>query len=169
MGDGARKEGAEVDFWTLSEPNPFGNFDRRTDDLGTQIYASGILLDWFTYDGFEVLGWQTNPFLTGNMPMVAALDFCSNFALGGFVWRPPNINELASLHNQGTFRPLGYPPFNDQLGSAWWSGTSYTGFAVGPLARGRVLRADGLSWALKTGNGGRAFPCRYFTNADLGI
>ena len=35
-------------FTTLNRNNPFGNTNRFTDDLGTQIYANGIAVDWFT-------------------------------------------------------------------------------------------------------------------------
>ena len=44
--DGTHQRGRLVDFVTLDHLNLFGNTNRFTDRVGTQVYADDIVIDW---------------------------------------------------------------------------------------------------------------------------
>ena len=113
--DGDIEAGRDVDFFTLAENNPFGTTDRFTDELGTQVYANNIIIDWSTFDGSEVLGWNNT--IRGGTSLTWSQELAASLTLniGGFSsgWRMPNINEIMSIPNYSyTFNFLQYTPFN---------------------------------------------------------
>jgi len=56
--DGDLEAGRNSSFLTLLGNNPYGNLKRFLDELGTEIFANKIAIDWSTYDGSTVLGYK---------------------------------------------------------------------------------------------------------------
>ena len=116
-------EGRATDFLTLASNNPFGNTFRFTDDVGTQIFANDIVIDWSTFNGTTVLGWRK----TASVPIVwnDAIDESLTLVIAGFTnWRVPNRNEIFSLGNPIESRALNYFPFNNTSNYYFWSSTT---------------------------------------------
>jgi len=82
--DGDLQEGREVDFTTLNENNYFGNTNRFTDELGTQVYANNIAIDWSTYDQTtnNVTGWYVVK--QSATPWATAITNCTSFSVVGY-------------------------------------------------------------------------------------
>jgi len=165
--DGDLQKGREVDFYTLSSNNPFGNTNRFTDELGGSTYANDIVIDWSTYDNIEgtVLGYRRTS-NSSNVNWETAIDQCLLVSIGKFTsgWRLPNRAEIFNIvvHEGGTFNyPLNYPPFNISLATIFWSGTTYASNSSQAFTLTNNASAT-LSGGIKTGNG-RYFPCRTFT------
>ena len=118
--DGDLEAGRNVSFTTLAENNVFGNTNRFTDELGTQLYLTNIVIDWSTYNGSTVLGWSRT--IRGGATATWSQDIAAALLLniGGFSsgWRIPNITELLSIISFGfnpatyVFNFLNYSPFN---------------------------------------------------------
>lgn len=127
--DGDIEAGRATDFLTLASNNPFGNTNRFTDVLGTQVYSDKIFIDWSTYDGTTVLGYGDATFLTYNWN--DAIDTALAWSVGSFTsgWRLPNINEMFNIFNHGVTgnKLIAYFPFTLQTGggqsSIFWSST----------------------------------------------
>ena len=132
--DGDVEAGRNVDFFTLSANNPFGNTNRFTSEFGTQTYTNNIIIDWSTYDGSTVLGWNRtvrgpNPTRTWSQDIADALLL----SIGGFTsgWRIPNMNEMMSIPNYSYLSNyLQYAPFNLTGGNTLSTSTRQTGNAV---------------------------------------
>lgn len=105
--DGDLQAGRELDFYTLSSNNPFGNTNRFTDELGGQTFTNDIVLDWSTYDGNEVLGYYRSLFLTKIWN--THIDDCLALSVGSFTsgWRMINRKEAENIHD--TTIPLNTP------------------------------------------------------------
>ena len=127
--DGDLEAGRDVNFFTLAENNPFGNTNRFTDELGGSTYANNIVIDWSTYNGTTVLGWdrRTNG---GNADVNKtwnnAIDESLLHSTGGVTsgWRLPNYIEYSSIINFSLTSSLNYAPFNLSIGYTYWSNTS---------------------------------------------
>lgn len=92
-------------FITLKNNNAFGDLNRFTDELGTQIYANDYLIDHLTG-----LGWtKLRPF-TGTY--ADALPYSNTYTLLGFTdFRAPSCYEslsLNSLESTGVTTPFTY-------------------------------------------------------------
>jgi hypothetical protein len=161
--DGYSQEGRDVDFFTLNYANPFSNTLRFTDILGGTTYADGILIDWSTYDGVEVLGWR----ITDNGVNINWTDANTNaqlLTIGTFSsgWRLPNRFELDSIRNSGSNVYFNYSPFNVSSNLRWWTGTTWNGATTYAICLpNRPIETSGN---LKTANVNmRYYPCRTFT------
>lgn len=160
--DGDLEVGRNTSFTVLAENNPFGNTNRFTDELGTQIYTKNIVIDWSTYDGSTVLGWRrTAP---ENVVWTAAVDQALAISIAPFTtgWRLPNINELYSVKQiKSTANVLNYAPFNltPALGGLW-SSTRTAGSATDSL---RLLGAGGTVDSQGVSISANFIPCRTFT------
>jgi hypothetical protein len=106
-------EGRATDFFTLAENNPFGNTDRFTDELGTQTYADDIVIDWSTYNGATVLGWNRN-IINSDINWNDAIDDALLTSIGTFTsgWFLPNTSQLFSIVCFGANSAISYAPFN---------------------------------------------------------
>jgi hypothetical protein len=162
--DGDNQEGREVDFYTLSSNNPFGNTNRFTDELGGQTYTNRIIIDWSTYDGSEVIGWYdgATPVETWNN----AIDNSALLTVGGFaVWRIPNVREAQNIQNFGLGQCWNYPPFNNTTWSVIWTSTTYASGA----SNAQSCWVDANTFERAKGATSTSVRCRTFTKTELGI
>lgn len=140
--DGDLEAGRATSFTVLAENNPFGNTNRFTDELGGATYTNNIVIDWSTYDGSTVLGWDRRTNGGGastDKTWQDAIDEALAHSVGTFTtgWRLPNINENISASNYGTTSDssvgFNYAPFSIPPGATtqFWIGTSIaSGYAM---------------------------------------
>jgi len=151
--DGDLEAGRNVDFFTLAENNPFGNTNRFTDELGTQLYLTNIVIDWSTYNGSTVLGWRRTALTASIVVWTAAIDGALAVSIGTFTtgWRLPNINELYSIKQiKNTINVLNYAPFNliPAIVSTLWSSTKEAGSTTNSLrlhTKGGTIDSQGTA------------------------
>ena len=127
--DGDLQAGRGVDFFTLAENNPFGNTNRFTDELGGSTYANNIVIDWSTYNGTTVLGWdRRNNGGNANTDKSwnSAIDEALTHSITGFAtgWRLPNKKEVESIINDSLTQALNYAPFSIGNSNTYWTSTS---------------------------------------------
>lgn len=131
--DGDLQRGRNADWNTLDSINPFGNLDRFTDTLGTQIYANDVVLDWSFYNPIDekVFAWKRvlqSPLREDQHLASQPYTFASYSD-----WVVPNIKELLSLYNHSILNdPLNYSPFNYVITTDYnriWSCTRTVGNA----------------------------------------
>lgn len=163
--DGDIEAGRSVSFLVLPENNPFGNTNRFTSELGTQVYANNIVIDWSTFDGSTVLGWHKAVYASATGAWNEHIDRNIAFTVGTFLtgWRLPNIREMFSLFNYGTATTrLNYAPFSDSSATNFWTSNTDIGSTTQAFY---LLSGSGVSSTLaKTGAGSmRSMPCRTFT------
>jgi hypothetical protein len=168
--DGDFEAGRATDFFTLASNNPFGNTNRFTDELGGQTYTDDIVIDWSTFDGTTVLGWRRTDNGT-NFNWNDAIDEALTVSVGSYTsgWRLPNVNELSSLINWATIRPLEYAPFfvsapagvGTFAGSLFSSTTNRNTTTAGYRLGNNHLFTSVAKTTVITG--GRYIPCRIFT------
>ena len=111
--DGGTQRGRGSGWGTLDFTNPFGNTDRFTDTLGTQLYAEDVVLDWAYYNQISetVYGWKKT--LQSPLREDQHVDNQPYTFATYDDWVVPNINELLMLFNPSIINnPLNYPPFN---------------------------------------------------------
>jgi len=127
--DGDLEVGRATNFFTLPSNNPFGNTNRFTSELGTQTYTNNIVIDWSTYSGNTVLGYNRVSIATSRT-WAAQIDFALAFSVGTYTsgWRLANCLEYANIFNfdHVTYGASGlnYPPFNNSVTSNHWTSTS---------------------------------------------
>jgi hypothetical protein len=123
--DGDIEAGRATSFLVLASNNPFGNTNRFTDELGGSTYTNNIVIDWSTYNGATVLGWDrrvngggANTDRTWNQ----AIDEAFAHSVGTFTsgWRLCNRNEAMSICNDGASTWLNYAPFNFIAAQGFW-------------------------------------------------
>jgi hypothetical protein len=156
-------EGRATDFFTLAELSPLGNYDRFTDELGTQTYADDIVIDWSTFNGSTVLGFYR--ISNGvNITWNNAIDNSLLFTKGTYTtgWRLPNIKELYSLVIMSSVRALNYTPFNINSNEFYWSSTTAHPSTVSAYNMQNANKHISAS-AKGASNGYRYLPCRTFT------
>lgn len=109
------------------ETNPFGNNYRHTDDLGLQLYANDIVLDWSTYCSktSKVLAYKKTP-TTGTLSWDELLTTINALNVAGFVgWELWNVREMQNLMCYDLPYVFNYSPFN--IGETYfYCSTSYT-------------------------------------------
>lgn len=127
--DGDIEAGRENSFFVLKSNNIFGNTNRFTDELGGQTYTNNIVIDWSTYDGETVLGWDrrknggnASVDKSWNNAIDEALAHSNSTFTSG--WRLPNINEIYSLLNYSLTSALNYAPFNIDSSATYWTSTT---------------------------------------------
>lgn len=163
--DGNIEAGRATSFSVLASNNPFGNTNRFTDELGTQIYANNIVIDWSTYNGTDVLGISRISIATGNT-WNQAIDNSLSYSIGSFTsgWRLPNIKEIFNLMNFANDQNniLNYSPFNlSSVGRVYWSSNT----VLNATTQAYVLNNIGLMTvsAKTTSAAYTYFPVRTFT------
>lgn len=172
--DGATQRGRDVDFFTLDGNNAFGNSNRFTDLLGTQIYSNGsVMLDHSTDDGSEILGITYGYYGT----FTNVLDYINNNLStdGKTDWALINRAELERLIYEESIRNLNWSPLNQitiYTGSDlnWWTSTS----PLNNTARAKAffnssgVAGNQMTTIGKTG-ASRSLAVRYYTYAELGL
>jgi hypothetical protein len=95
-------------FLNLAENNVFGNTNRFTDELGTQVYANNYVVDHLTGLGIYIIV-QSSEKWANSLSTANGSSFLSFND-----WRIPNFNEMAILFNQQvtTGDGLNYAPLN---------------------------------------------------------
>jgi hypothetical protein len=111
--DGATQRGRLTNFTTLASNNPFGNTNRFTSKVGTQVYTDSVVIDWSTYNGTTVLAYYYGDSNTRMWYFQCTEHTASTFdGLTG--WDLFNIQEALSIMNfsfPGTYL-YNYAPFN---------------------------------------------------------
>ena len=165
--DGDLEQGSGVDFLTLSYNNKFGTTDRFTDDLGTQIYASDVVVDWSTFNQVDdtVLAYKKTVIPQATLATHLAGQPYTNGGFSG--WYLCNIKQLINIANLGIYRNvLNYPPFNYTYvtsGNRIWSSTmeaSTTAYMLNNTSLGIVASIT---------QNYRTFLCRIYTLTELGL
>jgi VCBS repeat-containing protein len=157
-------------WFVLSNNNPFGNTNRFTDDLGTQIYTSGVAIDWqsFDRDNSKVLGWFLTP-ETGTHATIIGGEPFTKASLSG--WYMPTIQELFTLlyfGNTTVGHWLNYAPFNYVASSNATRIKTRTEEPSDTLDTMCYLQNDIISPIVKTQNNS-TFLRRIYTLAELGL
>lgn len=164
--DGDLQIGRSVDFYTINEDNPFGNQNRFTDFVGGQTYANGIVIDWSTYNGTNVLCFYKTVLDTDDWD--DAFEKSLAFEAAGFDgWHTPNKNELEGLCDYGLSNVMNYPPFYLAYpNNAVWTSTTVaysTSYAF------MLNDGYGISPSPKDAGSKKLMPCRYFSLSEIGI
>ena len=111
--DGQFQFGRGVDFFTLDFNNGFGNTNRLTDELGTQIYTNGIVIDWSTWN---IVNSTVRAYYNIANPAASLSTQLNNqpYTRASFAgWYVCNYKELVNIFNLSVARNfLNYPPFN---------------------------------------------------------
>ena len=82
-------------FFTLKQNNKYGNLDRITDDLGTQIYANNLIVD----NLYNIMYWQIGLPLDTQTNHLITANASTN---GGFAdWNLASKAILESIRNHG--------------------------------------------------------------------
>lgn len=162
--------GRSAGFLTLPKNNPFGNLNRFTATDGTQNYSNGVVLDWTTDDGSEVLAYELSFTRTGNINWDTAIDSCVALVLDGKTgWELWNDQEAYRIFNPGSTSNLfNYPPWNNNLALAIWTATT-RGDNTAQASVIREAQNIKIGSATKSTNGGRSKAVRYYTYAELGL
>jgi hypothetical protein len=133
--DGDLESGRATSFLVLASNNPFGNTNRFTDTLGGQTYTNFIRLDWSTFDGATVLGWDFRVNGGGasvNKSWDNAIDEAKVHSVSTFIsgWRLPNKKEVESLIDDGLSQALNYVPLSINNSFTYWTGTTPNGIST---------------------------------------
>jgi hypothetical protein len=158
--------GRDADFFTLENPNPFGNNNAFTDELGGQTYANDIVINWHEYNNItgKVLGIHR---VVNSGHWDTARTNCFNLSVDTFTsgWMLPNIRVLTNLmiyEGATGNQPLNWAPLNMAAATFFWSGTYNT---QTPL-NAQVL-VNNNTCATSTSSKSLTFPryfaCRVFT------
>ena len=160
-------ESRATDFFTLAELSPLGNYDRFTDELGTQTYADDIVIDWSTYNGSTVLGFYRIRGTYTDFSWDDAIDNSLLFTKGTYTsgWRLPNFAEFVSLVNYSGVRALEYAPFNFTGNQNFWTSTTVATSTTTAYVFQNYTTLSYVSSRAKnnTSPSYRAIPCRTFT------
>jgi len=126
--DGTTRRGRLVDWFTLEEPNIFGNPHRFTGITGSNVtFPGGIMMDHATFNEktrytFAVCR-DTG---TANHTVAAIIAYGSTLVLEGLAgWSPVNKTEGNALMKHDQAYPLAYAPLNLTAGQYYWSGTPW--------------------------------------------
>ncbi|MCK5015442.1 MAG: hypothetical protein KAS32_00055 [Candidatus Peribacteraceae bacterium] len=165
--DGDLQFGRGIDFFTLNSLNPFGNSNRFTDTLGTQIYANDVIIDWSTRNDI------TEKVLCYSRDLVPTDTYNNHIDNQPFTrdslsdWFVCNIKQLINMYNYSILRNyMNFAPFNviviGVAGRIW----SSTGESVSV-----ALSYSGSSSSLVDlkSNSFRAMVCREYTLTELGL
>jgi hypothetical protein len=125
--DGDIEAGRATSFTVLASNNPFGNTNRFTDELGGSTYTNNIVIDWSTYNGSTVLGYDRT--VRGLSTWNNAIDNALALSVGTFIsgWRLPNIVEYENIYlweNGASLNPFNYAPFNNNQGGNFATSTT---------------------------------------------
>jgi hypothetical protein len=167
--DGWFQAGRENDALTL-DVAPFHNdgsptinttTNRFTDTAGGQTYANNWILDWSTWNGSTLLGYNKG-FLNSGKNWFNSITDSATTTIGGFTGcRLPNRLELYNInHREITGFALGYFPFSFTDSLFIWSSTS-----VSDTTAHSLVNASGqMNNRTKTAAANeRQLPCRTFS------
>ena len=163
--DGDLQIGRATDFFTLDTNNVFGNTDRFTDTLGTQIYANNIVLDHSTDNGTTILGYYRT--LNPSLNYADAQLYANSLVVDGLSgWHLTNVRELINISNYDA-SVFNYPPFNISK----TNGDILTSTRRSALStyRWRIRRNSGEvrdNWGL---GAVPSISCKYITYTELGL
>ena len=154
-------------FLDLGFNNGFGNTNRFTDDLGTQVYASGVVVDHFTRDpNNTILCYYIT--LGSKISMINLLGSAPYTVASTSGWYPANVKEIENLFNHeiALLNWLNYAPFNYDLATegSLWINTKGRNLSTDSL----VHSASGLRSNVNS-NSLNYYLARYYTLAELGI
>ena len=164
--DGDKEFGQGTDFFTLDYNNKFGNTNRFTDDLGTQIYTSGIIVDWTTFNQVNdtVLCYYKTVELPNTLTNLINSQPYTKNSLSN--WWVCNMAQLLHLFSYGVYRNvLNYAPFNLSTATtadSLWSSTRDSATIA------YYISSLGTSLASHTGSR-RALLSRTYTLTELGL
>jgi hypothetical protein len=125
--DGDLEAGRDTDFFTLAENNPFGNTNRFTDELGGSTYTNDIVIDWSTYNGANVLGYNRNINYWAGSNWNTAIDNALLYSIGTYTsgWYLANKKQHENLQNINIVgQALNYAPFNYTTTASLWTSTT---------------------------------------------
>ena len=125
--DGDLEMGRLTNFTTLPSNNPFGNNNRFTSKVGTQVYTDSVVIDWSTYNGSTVLAYYHGDATTRAWTTQLAQHLTSTFdSLTG--WYLFNIYQAMNIMNfdYPNSYLYNYAPFNLTRRYMWIS-TNQTG------------------------------------------
>lgn len=125
--DGDLEMGRLTNFTTLASNNPFGNTNRFTSKVGTQIYTDSVAIDWSTYNGSTVLAYYYGDANTRSWATQLGQHLTSTFdSLTG--WYLFNIYQAMNIMNFDFPNSYlyNYAPFNLTRRYMWVS-TNQTG------------------------------------------
>ena len=125
--DGDLEVGRATNFTTLASNNPFGNTNRFTDELGGSTYTNNIVIDWSTYDGSTVLGYNRNINNWASSNWDTAINNALAYSIGSFTsgWFLANKKQIENLQNMSIVgAALNYAPFNYNTTASLWSSTT---------------------------------------------
>lgn len=101
------------------------------------VVFSGVAFADFVDNGDDMVtdtttGLMWQQVTGGNMNWEAALSYCENLTLADYTdWRLPNIKELQSIVNYGTYNPaIDTSFFPNTVSSGYWSSTTYAYITV---------------------------------------
>jgi hypothetical protein len=165
--DGQFQFGSGVDFFTLDFNNGFGNTKRLTDNLGTQIFANGIVIDWSTWNVGDAKVRAYYNILNAPALLTTQLNNQPYTRASFAGWYVCNYKELVNIFNLGVFRDfLNYPPFNHSVTSTSttrvWTSTPYS-VSFGYSYTGVHISTINLSFTQV------ALLTREFTLTELGL
>lgn len=124
---GYRVKLATGSFFTLDGNNVYGNTNRFTDDLGLQLYASGLIIDHFT--GYR---WYRTLSSTSNWDNAVANALSFSITANSVTysdWGLPNRNIISGILSQNVDNfpnNLGYSPFSITGSQEIWTSTTST-------------------------------------------
>ena len=119
--------GRLTNFTTLASNNPFGNNNRFTSKVGTQVYTDSVAIDWSTYNGSTVLAYYYGDANTRAWTTQLGQHLTSTFdSLTG--WYLFNIYQAMNIMNFDfpSSYLYNYAPFNLTRRYMWVS-TNQTG------------------------------------------
>jgi len=158
--------GRDASFLVLASDNPFGNSNRFTDTLGTQVYANDIVIDWSNTDGTTIVSGFYRV-KQGTNDWNGAIDGALAFSTGGYTsgWYLPNLWEFNSLWKVGG-RSLNYIPANGgNSNDRYWTSTTLEGYTNHPAYSSNFFGVGGVP-------GTQLYywlPFRRFTYTELGV
>ena len=159
--------GRTVDFFTLSQNNPFGNTNRFTDMSGGQTYANNVVIDWSTLGSNDtvLLYFKGNASTYRNW--ATSIDLYLSGTIAGLTtWYLWNVNELINVCNLSS-KPyrMNYAPFNFGASQRYFfTSSDYDGTNVFISDLGAKI----LEFASKS-NSYLTVYVRYTTLAELGL
>ena len=120
--DGNIEAGRATSFTVLASNNPFGNTNRFTSVVGTQVYTDSVVIDWSTYNGSTVLAYYHGDANTRTWAAQCTQHLTSTFnGLTG--WNLVNIVQMVNIMNfelLGNYQ-LNYAPFSTTTRYFWLS------------------------------------------------
>lgn len=166
--DGDLQRGRGVDWLTLDHNNPYGNAERFTDTLGTQIYANDWVIDWKNDDQVSelVIGYYRISQNNGISFITQMSNGASGMTIGGFndvyIANKPELESI--VKNEKIVIPFSYPPFN-------MSGASILSTTVSQNAGTYQYIHSNGSWTRTPGTNTTIewIGIRFFTRTELNL